>query len=235
MGAPGVTRRPRCLDAGRQFWDNRPAVTTSKRLLSSVLFLALAAAGCEKSADLGRIQEETLVLVKLHGSEVDRLLRRADALQARGKNLGGQAPGIADAGRLLSEARAGIDQLRALVAAAPGTLGNAVKSNDLAEVQRASDELLDKLDAGEVRVRANLTAVENWLANVENRPMPPAPPAPKTDEASGQPPAPPATSATPTTPTPTTPTGAGAGSGSAAPAAPATPPQAAGSGSAQPK
>lgn len=198
-----------------------PAVTTSKRLLSSVLFLSLAAAGCEKSADLGRIQEETLVLVKMHGNEIDRLQRRADALTTRGRSLGGDAPGIADAGRLLSEARAGLDQLRALVASGPGTLGNAVKSNNLDEVERSSDELLEKLEAGQVRVRANLAAVENWLSNVENRPAAPATPPPpaKTDETPASPPA------------PETGAGSAAGSGSAAPAAPATPPASAGSGS----
>lgn len=192
------------------------AVTTSKRFLSSVLFLALAATGCEKSADLGRIQEETLSIVKLHGTDIDRLQRRADALTARGRSLGGEAPGIADAGRLLSEARAGIDQLRALVASAPGSLGNAVKTNNLEDVERASDELLEKLDAGEVRVRANLASVENWLSNIENRPAAQAPattPPAKTDETPAAP---------PTTPPAAPETGAGsaAGSGSAAPAAP---------------
>ncbi|MBL9019870.1 MAG: hypothetical protein JNL83_37140 [Myxococcales bacterium] len=206
-------------------------MTTRKRLLSSVLLFALAAAGCEKSADLGRIQEETLSIVKLHGVEVDRLLHRADALQRRGSAVAREAVGVADASRLLTEARAGIDQLRALVATAPGTLGDAVKSNDLAEVQRSSDDVLQKLDAGAIRVRANLAAVENWLSNVENRPaQAPPPPAAKTDEA------PPA--APPGTPPAAPETGGGAGSGSAAgagSAAPATPPPAAGSGSAQPK
>jgi glutathione S-transferase len=187
----------------------------NKPILCSVLFLALAAAGCEKSTDYGRMQEETLTLVKLHGSEIDVLQRRADALMARGRNLGGQAPGIADAGRMLSEARAGLDQLRAQVAAAPTTISGAAKAADNDQFLRVSDELMEKLDNGETAVRSDLAAVDNWLASVENRPAsaPPPPPAPaaKTDEAPAAPPAPPAENPSGT--------GSGSAAGSGAPAA----------------
>ncbi len=147
-----------------------------KLLLSSLLFLVLAGAGCEKSADLGRMQEETLGLVKMHAKDVEVLQRRADALMVRGRNLGGDAPGIADAGRLLSEARASLDQLRALLGQATDTMEKAVKTSEGDQVSRASDELLEKLEAGQVSVRANLAAVDNWLMNVENRPAAPLPP-----------------------------------------------------------
>jgi hypothetical protein len=185
-------------------------VNTSKLLSSLFLVTVLAASGCEKSADLGRMQEETQSIVNVHAKEVEVLQRRADALMARGRNLGGDAPGIADAGRLLSEARAGLDQLRAQLTAAPSVLGNAVKSGDGEEVQRASDEMIEKLDSGEVTVKANLAAVESWLMNAENRTAttPPAPPAPPpVDETPVPPPSP------PPTPAPA----AGAGSGSAQP------------------
>lgn len=199
MGAPGATTRPRCLESARIFWDNQPAVNKPKLLLSSLLVLALSGAGCEKSADLGRMQEETLSLVKMHAKDVEVLQRRADALMVRGRNLGGDAPGIADAGRLLSEARAGLDQLRALLGQAPTTMDTAVKSNEGDQVSRASDELLEKLEAGQVSVRANLAAVDNWLMNVENRPaapvVPPAPPAPEVPVAPVAPVAPDAGSA----------------------------------------
>jgi hypothetical protein len=193
-------------------------VNTSKLLSSlfvvSVSITSLAASGCEKSTDLGRMQEETLSIVKLHATEIEVLQRRADALMARGRNLGGDAPGIADAGRLLSEARAGLDQLRAQLTAAPSMLGNAVKGGEVEEVLRASDEMIEKLDKGEITVKANLAAVDSWLMNAENRTvatMPPPPPArPPVDESRLPDPAPPA-------PAP----GAGTGSGSAAPAQPA--------------
>ena len=164
-------------------------MNTSKLLSSwflvTVVVASLGASGCEKSADLGRMQEETLGIVKLHATEIEVLQRRADALMARGRNLGGDATGIAEAGRLLSEARAGLDQLRAQLAAAPSTLGNAVKGGEVEEVQRSSDELIEKLDRGEVTVKANLAAVDNWLMNAENRASTmsvPAPPAPVVKE-----------------------------------------------------
>ncbi len=186
-------------------------MNTSKLLSSLFLVSALAVAGCEKSTDLGHMQEETLSLVKLHATEVEVLQRRADALMARGRNLGGDAPGIADAGRLLSEARAGLDQLRAQLTAAPSQLGNAAKSNDVEEVQRASDEMIEKLDKGEIAVKANLAAVDGWLMNAENHTLtatapPPPVQTPPVDE----------TPAPPPTPAP----GAGTGSGSAAAAQP---------------
>ena len=177
-------------------------MNTSKLLSSLFLVSALAAAGCEKSTDLGRMQEETLSVVKLHATEIEVLQRRADALMARGRNLGSDAPGIADAGRVLSEARAGLDQLRAQLAAAPSQLGNAAKSADVEEVLRSSDELIEKLDKGEIAVKANLAAVDGWLMNAENHTMTAAPP----------PPRPPVDETPVTPPTPA----AGTGSGSAA-------------------
>ena len=185
-------------------------MSTSKLLSSLFLVSVLAASGCEKSTDLGRMQEETLSVVKLHATEIEVLQRRADALMARGRNLGGDAPGIADAGRLLSEARAGLDQLRAQLTAAPSMLGNAVKGGEVEEVLRASDEMIEKLDKGEITVKANLAAVDSWLMNAENRTVmtPPPPPArPPVDE-------------TPV-PAPAPAPGSGAGSGSAAAAQPA--------------
>lgn len=199
-------RRPRCLDAAGNFWDNRNAVNILKRPLPYLLLsLALLTGGCEKSADLGRIQEETLALVKQHGREVDLLQRRADALMARGRTLGGDAPGIADAGRLLSEARSGLDQLRAQITAAPATVGNAAKTN-LDELLRVSDDLVEKVEKGEVNIRSNLAAVDSWLMSVENRPAAPTAPPP-----------PPAGNESPNPPVPATPeTGSGTSTSSAA-------------------
>jgi hypothetical protein len=186
-------------------------VKTSKLLSSLFLVTALAASGCEKSTDLGRMQEETLGIVKLHATEVEVLQRRADALMARGRNLGGEAPGITDAGRLLSEAGVTLGELRKLLAGAPSVLGEKVKDGKVDDVQRASDELIEKLDSGEVSVKANLAAVDSWLMNAENRTVaaaapPPTPAGPPVDETPVPPPSP------PPVPAP----GTGTGSGSAA-------------------
>ncbi len=186
-------------------------MNTSKLLSSLVLATTLGAAGCEKSPDLGHVQEETLEIVKWHATEVEVLQRRADALMQRGRTLGGDAAGIAEAGRLLSEARQSLDQLRALLTSSSSVMSTAVKSGNIEEVQHSSDEMLEKLEAGEVAVKANLAAVESWLMNAENHAMaaapPPVPSAPPVVDETAVPPPPPA---------PTAPAAAGTGSGSAA-------------------
>lgn len=175
-------------------------MSTSKLLSSLFLVTALAVTGCQKSPDLGRMQDETLAIVKMHGAEVEILQRRSEALMARGRNVS-DAPGVAEAGRVLSEANTDLKNLRAQLAAAPATLGDAVKKGTVDEVQRASDEVIEKLDRGQIAVKANLAAVEGWVVNAENRTLAMVPP----------PPAPPPVDETPAPP-PTPAPGAGAGS-----------------------
>lgn len=221
--ARGATTRRRSLEARGDFWDNR---STVKKHLALAVVLALSAihlGGCQKSADLGRIQEESLELVKVHVRVLDQLQRRSDSLFQRGRALGAKAgansQGIADAGRLLTEARGRIDQLRGETVKAPSSIAAAAKSGNDEELYKTTDVLVEQLDNGAALVRADLDAVDQWMAIAEGRPAP-----------AGQ--AMPAT-ATPTAPAsnmaPTSaPTGAGApaaagaaAAGSAAPAAPA--------------
>lgn len=152
-------------------------MSTSK-LSALFLVAALGVTGCAKSTDLGRMQEETLSIVKLHDHEVRVLQDRADALMTRGRALGPAVPNLADAGRLMNDARTELTKLRALVSGAPTALS---KGNG-EEVQRASDELLEGLESGEITVRANLAAFDSWLMTAEQRavaaPVTPAPAAP---------------------------------------------------------
>jgi len=179
-------------------------VTVIKHLaLSSFLALglALSLAGCQKSPDLGRVKEETLELVKVHVKALDQLQRRSDALLQRGQTLGaktrGNSQGIADAGRILTEARAKLDQLRGLAQSAPKSVEEAMKAGNDEEMYKLSDEMVEKLEDGATLVRADLDAVEQWLAIAEGRPAPAAP-----------------------VPPPTPPTPPPAAAGSAAPVAP---------------
>jgi small-conductance mechanosensitive channel len=144
------------------------------KLALSLLVLALAGAGCDKPVDLGRMQEETLGILKLHATQAELLQRRADAIATRARNAGGEAGVLADA------STAGFPQLRAQLQNASATLATAVKSGDPEQVQHVSDDLLDKLDKQEVEIRANLAAVDNRLGALETRPrvMAPPPPAP---------------------------------------------------------
>lgn len=215
--APGAMTRRRSLEARGNFWDNR--ATVIKHLVLAVV-LSLSLAGCQKSPDLGRVQEESLELVKVHTKVLDQLQRRADMLLQRGRTIGAKAgqgsQGIADAGRLLTEARARLDQLRGLTVKAPSSIAAAVKTGNEEEVYKTSDEMVEQLDTGATLIRADLDAVEQWLAIAEGRPAPAAPAMPAT--------------ATPTSPSSTmaptsAPTGTGAPAAAAGSAAtPATPP-----------
>jgi len=158
-----------------------------KHLVLAVV-LALSLTACQKSTDLGRVQEESLELVKVHVKQLEQLQRRADRLLDRGRAIGSKAgpntQGIADAGRILTEARSNLDQLRGLAGSAPTAIATAAKAGD-EELFKASDEMVEKLEKGAAVVRADLDAVEQWLAVAESRPaaaaappMPPTPPAP---------------------------------------------------------
>lgn len=139
--------------------------------LASILVLSLAT-GCQKSTDLGRVQEESVALIKVHVNVLDQLQRRADALLQRGRTVGASAgpntPGIGDAGRVLTEARAQLEQLRAQAQTAPASITTAAKSGHEEEILKVVDETVEKLDNGEALVRADLDAVEQWLALAES-------------------------------------------------------------------
>lgn len=211
-----MTRR-RSLEARGDFSYNRATVI---KYLALAVILSLSVAGCQKSPDLGRVQEESLELVKVHVKVLDQLQRRADALLLRGRTIGARggagSQGIADAGRILTEARGRLDQLRAATVKAPSSIAAAVKTGSDEELYKASDELVEQLDTGATLIRADLDAVDQWLSIAEGRPAPAAAAMPPT--------------ATPTSPSanmaPTSaPTGTAApaaATGSAAP--PATPP-----------
>ncbi len=212
---PGVMTRRRSLEASGDFSYNRSTVI---KHLALAVVLSLSLAGCQKSPDLGRVQEESLELVKVHIKVLDQLQRRADALLLRGRNIGAKAgagsQGIADAGRILTEARGRLDQLRALTVKAPSSIAAAVKTGSDEELYKASDEMVEQLDTGAALVRADLDAVEQWLAISEGRQAPAAPAMPPT--------------ATPTSPSNnmapiSAPTGAGAPAAAGSAAAPATP------------
>lgn len=214
--APGAMTHRRSLEARGNFWDNR--ATVIKHLALAVV-LSLSLAGCQKSPDLGRVQEESLELVKLHVKVLDQLQRRADALLVRGRTIGAKAgtssQGIADAGRILTEARGRLDQLRALTVKAPSAIAAAVKSGNDEELYKTSDEMVEQLDTGAALIRADLDAVDQWLAIAEGRPAPVAgatPPATPSSSmapasaATGEPPAGQSGAAAPAAATPPAPT-----------------------------
>ena len=186
-------------------------MTTHLSFVSLFVSLVLAAAGCQKSHDLPRMQAEALAVVKLHGQEVDVLQRRADSLLARGRSLGNSVPGIGDAGRRLADARGQLEQLRTLGSTAQSVLGAAVKTGEVEQVEKTFDEMVGKLGHGTAAARGDLDAVETWLAYSERQPAAaapavPAPPVvpPVAPPTEGTPPAPP-TDGAPAVPAPAAP------------------------------
>lgn len=156
------------------------------KLLSSLFFAALlASAGCQKAADLDRLQEETLTDVKVYVSELDILQKRAESLLARGRGVA-TAPGVNEAGKRLTEVRARLERLRGMTQSAPTAVAEAAKTGFEA-LKKSSDELVDHLDDGIALVRADLEAVESWIASSEHalqaRLAPQAPQAPEAPQA----------------------------------------------------
>lgn len=199
--------------------------------MSACLFVSLGLAGCQKSHDFDRMQKEALAVVNVYAGQLEGLQRRAEALLQRGRALDPSTPGYAEAGRKLTEVRAQLEQLRAVTASAPTSFAAAAKTNVAEELERLSDETVEKVDHGIALVRAELDALESWLAAVGYA-RPPAAPAPASPEpVTGTPEVPVPTTGAPTptgtpVPTPAAPTGtpAGAAPPAAKPEAPAAAP-----------
>lgn len=182
----GATTRLRLLESDGNFWDNRCAVT---KFLSALFVSAtlLSATACQKPTDTGRVQEEALAMVKVHATTIEQLQRRADSALTRGRTLGNGAPGIADAGRRLTEARAQLDQLKGLTSSAPTVISSAAKTGNVEEMNKVIDGLTEKLEDGSAAARADITAVESWLASVEGGRPPASAAAPVTEPHTGTP------------------------------------------------
>ncbi len=161
MAAPGATTPRRSLEGGRHIWDNRRAV--NKTVVSSVFVVATALAGCQKSADLERVQRESLATVKLFGQQIEVEQRRADQLIGKAQ----QISGANQAGAIALESRSRLEQLRGLVQAAPQDLAAAAKAGKEAGLDHAGHALVESLDKGLVNARAELDAAERGIAAAE--------------------------------------------------------------------
>lgn len=140
------------------------------KVASFVFAVLISSAGCQKSADLGRIQQETLATVKTFNNQLEIEQRRVDALLARGRQVA-QAPGVGDAGKLLTQARASLEQLRGKASSAPQDLAAAAKQSR-EELDKTGDELIAQLDRGLALVKADLDAIDNWVSSSERSSAP---------------------------------------------------------------
>ncbi|HVK84491.1 MAG TPA: hypothetical protein VM513_10320, partial [Kofleriaceae bacterium] len=138
-------------------------------LRSSLFVVALSsslgfAAACQKAPDVNKIQSQALLTVKSYAGQLEVLQRRADANLTKFRSMDQSLPGASEAGRRLGDARGKLEQLRALVTAAPTTLATAAKSGRSTDLQASIDNTNATLVDGTLEVTADLAAFENWAA-----------------------------------------------------------------------
>lgn len=162
-------------------------------IVSAVLLTLLSTAGCAKSTDLGKMQEETIATVKIYVGELETLQRRYDALvAARGPSQ--------DANAMLEAAGQAINTARTRAASAPTVVAAAAKSGNAEALTQEHYAIITELEKNIALAKDDLAGYEAFAAGVAY--------------ASSRPVAIP-----PTTPPPNTPVG-NDGAGSAAPTTP---------------
>ena len=135
--------------------------------------LLLALAACEKSNDLGKLQDEANTVVAHGRAEVDAYVRRTNELLEIGKCVPASTPGIQIAGEVRVEATRKIEELQKALGAAPAEIDRTVKSGVPDNVQAVIDNLDKILEANGRVIVADFTTVENWLYQHPDHPAPP--------------------------------------------------------------
>ncbi|MBS1119111.1 MAG: hypothetical protein H6Q90_1339 [Deltaproteobacteria bacterium] len=149
---------------------------------SFVVLTLLAIAGCEKTSDVGAMQDEASGIANTAKPRLEALKARVTMLEERGKTLTADSPGLGEARTLFVETNTKLVELRGLVAQAPTAIASAAKAeHPRGELIRLMGEMRERLDDGQAEITTNLNTVESWLASMEWRPklaMAPAPAAP---------------------------------------------------------
>ena len=189
------------------------------KLIRFLILITLFAA-CEKSSDVGAMQDEANGIVNSYRARFDALAQRMKSLNDRGsKTLDARTvPDFEQIGRVFADTQRKLIEMQGLVKSAPTTIANKAKvENARSELIASMGTIRAQLENGHREINRNLDTVESWLAYVEHRPRtaPPAvappptnpPPSPEL-RPDQQPPAPEGASGVP---------GAGSAAGSAAP------------------
>jgi hypothetical protein len=125
--------------------------------VSAVLGFALltSAAGCAKTTDLGKMQEETIAVVKVYNTELEVLQRRYDELQPR-RNVSPEAD------KQLAAANEAITEGRTLAASAPTTVATAAKTGNSDALVQAHDHIVEVLTRDIEIAKDTLAAFESY-------------------------------------------------------------------------
>jgi hypothetical protein len=147
------------------------------RILSVLPVLALLGAGCAKSSDVGRLEEEATGVATRYKPRLDDLSRRLDKLMARDKLIADTVTGHPLASRRLFDMRAMLEQLKNEVSTSPGAIVSASKLGPT-DLIRLTDHMDEQLRDGVRRVNDEIDALDSWISIAETQPHPTTPPAP---------------------------------------------------------
>jgi len=165
--------------------DNRRAVIHLRSLVALPLLAVLAAAGCEKTNDVPRMQDDAQAIAKTYQEAVDDLARRA---QATGRRIGALPPeALSNSGvqrtfqetaSILTRTRNDLRQIPVRVRA--GTTPD--------EIQKLVADLHEKVGDSVREATSGVSAIESWVAIAERQrtsgtvPAPAPAPAPAAPE-----------------------------------------------------
>ena len=129
----------------------------------------LAAAGCEKTNDVPRLEDEALAAVKDYRQRFDELTHRADALGKRGNALPPDTQNSAEVKRTFMQAMSKLEEYHGYLQQAPTLIQAGVKNGNPEELPKLLDNLRDHLEDGVIETTSDLAAVESWIAVAEQR------------------------------------------------------------------
>jgi hypothetical protein len=145
------------------------------------LLLLLSFAACEKTSNVGPLQDEATGLTNHYKVRFDDLQKRVSLLEAKGRSMVsiGQPQGMVEVRKLFLDTTKRLNELKSAVTQASGQINLALKGDHpRTELIKLTSELRERFEHGETEVTAGLDQVEGWLSYVEYRPKlePVAPP-----------------------------------------------------------
>ena len=149
-------------------------MTKTSTLLS--LILLTTAVGCAKTTDLGKMQEETIGVVKVYVGELDVLQRRFADLDSRRTLLGPLV--TPEAAAKLKIASDAITKGRTTATSAPTTVAAAAKTGNAEKLTQEHDTIIETLEHEIRTARENIDAFETYAMTAETRPAAPPPQVP---------------------------------------------------------
>jgi hypothetical protein len=160
------------------------------------LVLVLLATACEKTSDVGAIQDEANGVVNTYRARFEQLTARYKTLDdlRQTSQSAKDAPDAAQAGTLMNATKAKLTDMQSMIKNAPQTIANKAKpETPRAELIGTLEDYKRRFEAGNREINRNLNITETWLANAELRqkrvavqtppPSEPPPPSPEVPEA----------------------------------------------------